>query len=259
MKPIKITEELEEKILSDFIQKFQKEWTQFKENMNETKFNFSVQMSQKAKEKITVRYSQSAYLKMQALVENFDTEVGWYGFVKRLDENTYYVYDVKVCKQYVTSGKVDTEDEDTLKFFDSLTDEEIEDMHFQAHSHVNMSTTPSGTDLQNQSDVVRNMGNKGFYLFQIWNKRGDINSFLYNLDENLFYDRNDIVTEIEGLDEFILSVDDLVIEQKTYPYQYSPYPVPVNQKEKTTKKNEEKSPYLNDYWDGCNYNERWDW
>jgi len=257
MKPIKITEEVENKMLESFFANFRKEWEKFKENMNDTKFTFSTDFSMKAKEKITIVYSQKAYVRMEALVNYYDTEVAWYGLVKKLSDTLYYVYDVKICKQYVNGSKVDTEDNDTLEFFNSLTDDEAEHMHFQAHSHVKMSTAASGVDLQNQADVVRSMGKSGFYIFQIWNKSGDINTYLYDLDNNMFYDKNDVVIDIEDEDDtvsgFIASTKELVLEKKTYPYQNY---YPVQKKSKKNEKNE--TVYLNDYWDGTYYG-GYDW
>lgn len=252
MKPIKMTAEVEKKMLESFFEKFKKEWDKFKENMNDTKFTFSTDFTTEAKEKITILYSQKAYLRMQALVDFYDTEVAWYGLVSKLSDKLYYVYDVKLCKQYVNGSKVDTEDEDTLAFFDSLTDDEAEHMHFQAHSHVKMSTSASGVDLQNQTDVIRSLGKQGFYIFQIWNKNNDINTYLYDLDANMFYDRKDVVIDIEDeegcLSDFLATTVDLVVEKKNYPYQqyYS------QQKEK--KKEEKENPaYLPGYWNGDGY------
>jgi len=229
MKPLYMTQEIEEEMLKKFFEKFQKEWETFKENMNDTKFTFSQEFAEKAKEKITLIFTQQAYLRMKSLVDFFDTEVGWYGLVERLDQKTFRIYDVRVCKQYVSGAKVDTEDADTLEFFNSLSDDEAEHMHFQAHSHVRMDTFPSGTDSQNQADVIKNMGKKGFYIFQIWNKQGSINSFVYDLDNNMFYDKNDIDVDIEDetgtMLDYVASVADLVQEKK-YPYTYTPTTYP---------------------------------
>ena len=253
MKPIKITKETEEKILTSFFEKFKKEWDNFKSNMNETRFTFTTDLSEVAKEKVTILYSQKAYLRMQALVDFYDTEVGWYGLVERLGEKLFRVYDVKLCRQYVNGAKVDTEDEDTLEFFNSLTNEEAEHLHFQAHSHVKMSTGASGVDLQNQADVVKNIGKTGFYIFQIWNKQNDINTYLYDLDNNLFYDRKDVILEIEDddatLSDFLADSTDLVVEMK---FQYQ---------KKQGKKEVEENKYLGGYWDGNTYPyyERWEY
>lgn len=256
MKPIKISEDTKIKLFQKFVEKFKKELDNFESNVNETKFSFSFSVDDVAKEKVTILFSQSAYLRMQALVDFFDTEVGWYGLVDKISDKLYRVYDVKVCKQYVDGAKVDTEDDDTLEFFNSLTDDEAEHMHFQAHSHVKMGTGASSVDLQNQADVVHNMGKSGYYIFQIWNKNNDINTYLYDLDNNIFYDKKDIIIEVEDdegtLSDYLASVVDLVQEKKTFPvYEYK--------KGKKDKKNE--TQYLGGYWDGVNYPnyERWDY
>lgn len=251
MKPIVMTEEAEEKILKSFFEKFRKEWKSFKDNLNETKFSFSTTISEPAKEKVTILFTQQAYLKMMFLVDYYDSEVAWYGLVQKIDDLLYRIYDIKICKQYVTGGKVDTEDEDTLEFFDSLTDDEIEHMHFQAHSHVKMSTNASGIDLQNQADVVKNLGKNGFYIFQIWNKGGDINTYLYDIDNNVFYDRKDIEIEIEDgmstISNFLLETENLVIEKKAVP-QYTTYTPPKAKQSQPT--------YLPGYYP---YEERWEY
>ena len=261
MKPLVIDKETEEKLLLACFEKFKKELESFKFNMNDSKFTMTMDLAEPAKEKITVLYTQDAYLKMETLVDFYDTEVGWYGLVEKINDKLYRVYDVKICKQYVNGAKVDTEDEDTLEFFNSLTDDEAEHMHFQAHSHVKMSTGASGTDLQNQTDVIRNMGLKGYYIFQIWNKMGDINTYLYDLDNNVFYDRKDVIIEVETADNtlagWVAETKDLVCEKKVG-YQYYP-------QQKKSKKNEKEEPheptYLPGYYpvNNYNYDPRWDW
>ena len=274
MKPIVLSEDMKTKLFEQFFEKFKKELDNFAFNTSDTTISVKTNFSEVAKEKVVITYTQEAFLRMQSLVEFFDTEVAWYGLVARLDPTHYYVYDVKVCKQYVDGAKVDTKDEDTLEFFDSLTDEEANDMHFQAHSHVKMSTSASGVDLQNQQDVVKNLGKTGFYIFQIWNKNNDINTYLYDLDNNVYYDRKDVIIDVEGVDDFIAEVADLVVEKKTYPYQYSgsgynyngySYNAPKKDAEKKEEKEKEKSDvtnpaYLPGYYDGysCGY-EGWDW
>ena len=221
MKPINLPENVRLKLFEQFL-------TKFKEEMDNYAFNDSASLTIKtnfgevAKEKVIIRYTQEAFLRMQALVNFFDSEVAWYGLCERLSERVFRIYDVKVCKQTVTGAKVDTTDEDTAAFFESLTDDEANHMHFQAHSHVKMTTGASGVDLQNQHDVIHNMGKTGYYIFQIWNKNNDINTYLYDLDNNVFYDRKDVCLEIEdslgALDDFLVSVADLVVEKK---YQYN--------------------------------------
>lgn len=225
MKSIYLTEEEKEKLLMKFLDEFKKEIDNYSFKVNDKSFTLKAEFGSVAKEKVLIIYTQQAYMRMRSLVDYFDTEVSWYGLVSKLDDKTYLIYDVKICKQYVDGAKVDTEDDDTLEFFNNLTDDEAEHMHFQAHSHVNMSTSASAVDLQNQSDVIRNIGKTGFYIFQIWNKKEEISTYLYDLDNNIFYDSKDVEIDIEDslgtMTDYILSVKDLVCKKK-YPYTWTP-------------------------------------
>ena len=269
MKPLFLSEEMKEELFKQFLEKFKKELDEYAFNTSETSMTIKTNFSQTAKEKVVITYSQEAYLRMQALVEFFDTEVAWYGLVEQLDPLHYYVYDVKLHKQYVNGAKVDTEDEDALAFFESLTDDEANHMHFQAHSHVKMSTSASGVDLENQRGMVKNMGKTGFYIFQIWNKSGDINTYLYDLDNNVYYDKKDVIIDVEGVDDFIAEVAGLVVEKKAYPYQTGNGYNYSSTKKETDKKEDKKEKeesvlrdhtYLPGYYDGYSYGyEGWDW
>jgi len=197
MRPIKLSEQEKAAIVKALSEKLLEQLDHYTFEKS-TKITFTQDIGAKAKEKARIIYSPLAWLRMKKLVDHFKTEVSWFGLVKRLGDKAWYVYDVLVCRQQVNGAKVDTEDEDMLEFLAGLSDEQAEDLHFQAHSHVDMATTPSGTDMQNQQDILNNMpGQEGFYIFQIWNKRGDINSFIYDLDNNVFFDRDDVELEVD--------------------------------------------------------------
>ena len=247
MKKINLTDDDKIQLLKETIEKFKKKLDDFDEDITASKFEFSANVSSEAKEKIRIVYDSSAYLKMKALVDAYDTEVSWYGLIRKINDKEYYVYDVKVYKQTVGGAKVDTEDEDILAFWDSLSDEEFNDLHFQAHSHVRMSTSASCVDLGNQRDIIRNMGQDGFFMFQIWNKQGDINTYLYDLTNNMFYDRKDIEIDFlcgdETASKFIKNTKELVKEKK---YEYYPMPKQNGLKQKKSKE-VSYLPYYNDY------------
>ena len=262
MKPIKLTEEMKLVLFQEVMKKFDEQMNSYCFNTVDANISVKTNFSKQADEKVIISYTQQAYLRMRELVQFFDSEVAWYGLVEQIDPLHYRVYDVKVCKQYVNGTKVDTEDEDMFEFFSGLTDEEAEHMHFQAHSHVNMSTSASGTDVQNQEDIMKNLSGKGFYIFQIWNKKDDISTYLYDLDNNVFYDSKDVLIDIEGVDDFIASVADLVQKKTAYPYQgnsqgytsWRPDGSAAPSKEKTPaskkeeKKNEKNIEKDNDYY-----------
>lgn len=213
MRPLRLNDKEKSELINKLLKQFMASLDNYTFG-NSTKISFEANIGGKLKEKIKLVYSPSAWLKMNALVENFASEVSWFGLVDKTDDPlVYYIYDVLVCKQQVNGAKVDTEDDDMFEFLSGLSDEQADHLHFQAHSHVNMSTSASGTDLQNQADILANMpGNDGFYIFQIWNKRGDINTYFYDLTNNVFYDKDDVEILIE--DETFGTIDDFVDDAK---------------------------------------------
>jgi len=230
MRPMVLTDEIKRSMLGKLWESFMEACDNFHNGKSSSTITLKTNFTRVAgtDEKVTIIYTPSAYLRMQALVKHFSTEVAWYGLVERIDEKCFRIYDVKLCKQYVDGAKVDTTDEDTIEFFDSLTDEEAEHLHFQAHSHVNMGTDASAVDVQNQYDIIDNMNGDGFYIFQIWNKKGEISTYIYDHEYNVYYDSKDVVFDYEDGDGFISdyldSVKDMVTEKKHYyPYQQGAY------------------------------------
>ena len=231
MKPITLSQQAKETLLNGMVKEFVKALDDYEFNINETKFTYEQNFSVKAKEKMIIQFTPQAYLRCLEMVKSYSSEIGWYGLIRKLEENRFQVYDIIVCNQKVSGGRVVTDDNDMIEFYETLSDEQAEFLHFQAHSHVNMSTSPSSVDLENQASTVKNMGGKGFYLFQIWNKSLDINSFLYDLDNNIFYDKNDIEVIVEddefgSITGFINSLKDKVASisyTNTPPTSYSSY------------------------------------
>lgn len=271
MKPIILSQEAKVTLMNEMVHKFAEALNDYEFNINETKFSYEKSFSVKAKDKIIIRFTPQAYLRCLEMVKSYSSEIGWYGLIKKLDNHTYQVYDIIVCNQRVSGGRVITDDEDMIEFYETLTDDQAEYLHFQAHSHVNMSTSPSSVDLENQASTVKNMGGTGFYLFQIWNKSLDINSFLYDLDNNVFYDKNDIEVVVDddqfgSITEFISSLKDKVSSMTytsgsgtSYGYQSKTYEDFIGQK-KADKKTEEKEKPEGKTWywnDGLGH-EGWD-
>ena len=149
--------------------------------------------------KARVLYTPLAFTKMQALLQGFATEIAWHGLVLRgEDPGDYIVYDIVTHKQTVSGAKVDTDDEEYREFLMSLSDEDAANLCLQAHSHVNMSTTPSDTDLAHQERIIADKARKkrGFQIFQIWNKNMKVNSYVYDFDENVYYEEGDVEVDV---------------------------------------------------------------
>lgn len=157
--------------------------------------------------KATLRFTDHAFLKMFTLVQSFDKEIAWHCVAERTEnENEYLISDVLVYPQTVTGVTVEMDTAEYAKWIENgvlAGDERFFKLHAQGHSHVNMSTSPSGTDLQHQRGILEDLRPNGFYIFMIWNKRGEYTLWIYDLEKNIVFENKDITLEIgESSDEF---------------------------------------------------------
>lgn len=197
MKKLKLSEQDKKKL----IEEFEASLNTYGGDTDELKVKFEKDMNETPAQKLQIVFTPSAYLKSQELVKIFPGEVGWHGLMRKLSDNAYLVYDILVMPQ-VVSGARAIDNTQTNDWYDKYEDV-MDDMRFQAHSHVDFATTPSTTDTNNQRNMVRNMASfGGVALFQIWNKKGDINSFFYDIDNGLLYDRKDIEIVIQTDGEY---------------------------------------------------------
>lgn len=201
MKPIFLSDEEKQKLIQEFTEHLDKQ------GMQDGKLTFSRDYSLKDQaHSALVTYTPAAFAKMVMLIMSYNSEVAWYCLIKRgEDPETFIVYDVLVYPQKVTGVTVDTDDSKIAQFYIDLDKAGKEQPHCQCHSHVNMGTSASSRDLNNQKDTIAMMGQEGFYLFQIWNKKLEHTSFLYDFDNNLFYEDKDIELDVADDDGCPLS------------------------------------------------------
>ncbi len=155
----------------------------------------------KPKKNLKIYYSPLAVTKTVMLVNTHPEEIGWNMVVKPYKDG-YKVEDIFVYPQKVSPAYVSV-DLPRYGLWKAALDENIEANLFgNGHSHVNMSTFASIVDINQQHDEILTKKN-GFYLFQIWNKRNEINSFFYDIDNKIFYESEDIDIIVEEADEFI--------------------------------------------------------
>lgn len=172
----------------------------------------------------TVAMTPTAFAKTILLVSGFSSEAAWHGIAKR-DPNVpdkYLITDVLVYPQEVTGTTVDTDQVAYQNWLMSQPDEVYNNLRMQAHSHVNMSVSPSGRDESDQKRLVEKMKEDSFYIFMIWNKRLEHYIVVYDMAANLLFERGDVDFTIEenGVDfrGFVKDSSDLV-KTRTYSYQ----------------------------------------
>lgn len=182
---LNIDESLQQDILQIMIDKFKNtEYTNAKE------FNLKVSVADILKEKgiemPRVFITPDAYAKMFALVDSCSKEIAWHGLVKN-KKNDYVIYDILVYPQIIQAAYVESDDDAYPQWIADRTDDEINHMRMQGHSHVNMSVSPSGTDEGFFQTIYEQTPD--FYIFIIANKKREVYVRLYDKRLNIGINR----------------------------------------------------------------------
>lgn len=143
-------------------------------------------IKEKNVEEPAVYMTTEAYIKMRTLVKKTDTEVGWYGFVNKMEGTNYYVIeDIVLYPQRVTGATVEQDEDKMFEFEMSLTNEQVNHKRFQGHSHVNMGVTPSGVDEQFYQDLLTQV--RDYFIVLINNKSNSTYLRFYDVENNIVY------------------------------------------------------------------------
>ena len=141
-----------------------------------------------------------AYVKMLELVNQSPVECSWHGLVERNKENnSYYIYDILVFPQINSATSTTTDEKDFAEWQTKLImDPEfpIQNLRMHGHSHVNMNVFSSGVDDQYQKDLITKVDDGDYYIFLIMNKKMEICIFIYDFDQQVMFDKNDIDFQI---------------------------------------------------------------
>lgn len=141
-------------------------------------------------------FTEEAWQKMYALIDTCQKEIGWHGLVKKLDENSYQIYDIFVYPQTTTATTITCDDAEFNKWMSNfIMDPEFpfEDLRMHGHSHVNMRCFPSGTDQQLQDDLTKHLKENDFYIFLICNKQREIWAVIHDNAREIIFETNDII------------------------------------------------------------------
>lgn len=140
-------------------------------------------------------FTPNAWIKIHQLVEQCDKEIAAHGIVHRADEpNMFIVSDILVYPQKITGATVESDDDRYGNWMHNIPDEQHNHMRFQMHSHVNMTVSPSNVDTTFYERLLGAVTD--FYIFMIFNKRNQIWGQIFDVENNILYEDNDIVTQI---------------------------------------------------------------
>lgn len=190
-RPIKITEEFKRKIVEDVKRQL--------ENPVMRRFSYEKTVEYEEERTASLVYSPVAWFKTRLLVDIQPKEVGWHGICRR-DETyptTFYIEDIVAYPQRVTGASINPDAAEYTEWMNGLDDYTFNHLRFHGHSHVNMAVYSSSIDDKFRKDRLSQLSENDFYVFQVFNKRGEIHSEIYDYRENIFYEDKDIDTLVE--------------------------------------------------------------
>lgn len=223
-KIIKMTDEIKEQCRKDF--QAQLEAALAAARMTDGKLQFTKTFGQLDR-KANVYFTELAWMKMTALLREFDKEVAWHATAYRLpgDGDDYVIKDILVYPQTVTSTTVEMDTELYAQWkMDGwmAEDERFDNIHCQMHSHVRMGVTPSPVDLTHQEEILAQLDDDAFYIFMIWNKNLVANIRIFDMQKNVLFETGDVswavLDDTIGLGKFVEDAKKIV-KDRVYNYQ----------------------------------------
>ena len=253
-KLIKITDKELERIKQEFAEAI----SELK--MSDGKINYSKTVGT-VDRKADLVFSEIAWIKMQMLISEFDKEVAWHGVAHREDgeeKDSYVVTDILVYPQEVTGATVNTDQERYQDWLYEHDDDVFNNIRLQGHSHVNMSTTPSSVDNSLYERILDQLDDDMFYIFVIWNKRGDSTIKIYDMEKNVLFETADVDVLIEdgeaGFNKFLIDAEEMVKEKKTTVVRSTTQTGTQKSSATTTKSTKKKGKRASSgYYDDCWY------
>lgn len=218
-KPIYFTPQMKREVLAEFAKSLEAMNFMDGKIKYETSYYWPKDKDENGKEIedfATVIFSKQAKEKQDLLVREFSTEVGWHGIVRRdeKDPKTFWIDDIIVFPQKVTGATVTPDQREYETWLMQLPDDQFSHCRYHGHSHVNMATSPSGTDdtfqldtlkklrgdglqPEEQAKFIEQLGDTAFYIFMIWNKRGESNVRVYDMMTNRYYTGSEVHVQTE--------------------------------------------------------------
>lgn len=167
--------------------------------------------------KANVFFTKIAWDKMQALIKEFYKEIAWHGLAYRGEDGSddYFITDILVYPQEVTASTVTTDQEKYQMWLMQQEDDVFNNIRMQGHSHVNMGVTPSSVDTSLYDRILDQLDDDMFYIFLIYNKKGDKTFKIYDLAKNVMFDTADVTVKVldDVSDTYHFNIDGITEEE----------------------------------------------
>ena len=164
-----------------------------------------------------VEINNIALQKMNEYTNQSNEEIGWLGTARKLEDKHYIIDDVFLFRQEVHSTTTEITVEGLSEFCQELMMRENgmeiwNNMKVWGHSHVNMSTSPSGQD-DRQMEVFAD-SNDDFFIRIITNKQGDLRLDIYDFESGIIYEQLKYIPNYGEKEEVIRTIQTKIQEYK---------------------------------------------
>ena len=195
-KPLYITNDMKDRAYADLEKKFEEMKSKIKagEILKDSTIEYkqAFKWPEESFDRPTIEFTPKAWIKTAGLVATTSSEIAWHGIVNRTDDLHFVVEDIIMFPQSVTAATVTVDQEEKMKWFcDTFKGADRNKVRLHGHSHVDMGTTPSGTDMNSRS-FIKEMVNDQYYIFMIINKSYSMNITLYDMKTNGVYEKEDM-------------------------------------------------------------------
>lgn len=167
-----------------------------------------------------VLMSARVYADILTLVHNYSSEIGWQGYVRVQNKNTYVIEEILVYPQRVTGATVEDDHEKFAAWIGQIPIDKLNAVRLYGHSHVNMAVNPSGTDIA-QFQTYKEQTDD-FYVMMIVNKKNEFRIDIYDKATNQTFIGCEFLISYDENKELLAEAEKLV-ERKVYTYQPRTY------------------------------------
>ena len=135
----------------------------------------------------TIKIDYLALAKMKGYVDGCNEEVAWLAACKK-EADCYRIYDTFICQQETSLVTAELHESGLQELASRLVKEgrtnELENIRVWGHSHVNMATSPSGTDDSTFEEYYKNCE---YFIRLIMNKIGEMQIDIAETERKLIF------------------------------------------------------------------------
>ena len=138
-----------------------------------------------------VFFLPTAWREMNYIIDYCPVEIGWLGLVEQPNKNDLLITDIFVPEQEVTGATTEIDEQAHAKLVLDLDSQgrDVNKLLYWGHSHVNMGVSPSRTDEEQLAHYIEQLETSDFFIRGIHNKKGDAKVDVFDVKNNLLFQK----------------------------------------------------------------------